>query len=420
MSSVTRLVFVALLAVACSPSGGGSGGASAGSGGAAGSASGAGATATAAGGSGGSASTSAQAATRNPVPSAVDGADPWGVLGPLTGSYVAKVSSLTSDCSEDPDVPFDYSRFAGRPFTPVSQTYSGMLEQRGDEIVFEIDEGLVFARVDGDRWVDVVRVGGDGVTHYHDGLALARAASGHVVSGETAWTFQSVRSWQPEPCSGRTAFAIEVRDDAPIGGAQDLHFVLRWPVTSSADLDLMIESASSGSTSENRRAFVGEVQSRCHVLHSAGTAGAAADSQPVAWIHPMADTRLAHHEEIIRCASGTYGTWEIDVVNWSGHETVDFEIEVFEGPTIGVDRRAERWLGSKEDSVAPHARRDILFRYAPPPSTGAGAGFVATFAYLRLPIPRPLDPLSGSVLGFNKAAALDVSYRELLTNVGLD
>jgi hypothetical protein len=350
----------------------------------------------------------------------VDGADPWGVLGTLTGSYVAKVSSLSSDCSEDPDVPFDSTRYPGRPFTPVSQTYSGTLEQRGDEIVFEIGEGLIFARVVGDRLIDVVRVGGDGVTHYHDGLAIAPSAAGHLVSGETAWTFESVRSWQPEPCSGRTAFEIEVRDDAPAGSARDLQFVLRWPVTSSADLDLMIESAASGSSSDDQRAFLGEVYNRCHVLHSAGTAGAADDSQPVAWIHPLEDTRLAYHEEIIRCASGTYGTWEIDVVNWSGAETVDFEIEVFEGPTLGVDRRSERWLGLKEESVAPHTRRQILFRYAPPPVSGASAGFVTSFVYLRYPIPRPRDPISSSVLGFNKAAALDVSYRELLTNVGLD
>ena len=40
-------------------------------------------------------------------------------------------------------------------------------------------------------------------------------------------------------------------------------------------------------------------------------------------------------------------------------------------------------------------------------------------AILRQPLRRPNDPLSGSVLGFNKAAALDVSYAEFLANVGL-
>ncbi len=353
--------------------------------------------------------------------SAVDGADPWAVLGALTGDFTANVAALESDCTYGPEVPFDYWRFPGlAPFEPFAQSYVGTLEQRGGEIVFELGEGLVFARVEGDRLIDVVRVGAEGVTRFHDGFAVAQTAAGFLISGESAWTFEGNFWWQ-ESCHGRTSVTLERSGDAPAGAARDLQFVLRWPVNSNADLDLMVESAASSSLSlrsvEDRRAFLGEVQSRCHVLHSAGTAGASDDANVVAWIRPLRETDLPYHEEIIRCASGSYGTWSLDVVNWSGDETVDFEVEAFEGPSIGVDRTAERELGLIELTVVPHSRRHIQFNYVPPPSvTGAGA---VVNQIRRVPVPRPRDPISGSVLGFNKAAALGIPYDEFLRNVGL-
>jgi len=355
-------------------------------------------------------------ASRESVKSVVDGADPWGVLGELTGAYSARVESLANDCEWGPEVPFD-RRYPGQPFVPFSLVYDGTLEQRGSDIVFEIGEGLVFAKREADRLIDVTRVGAEGVTHYDDGLEIARSADGFRISGESAWTFDPTA--RPEPvCHGRTSWTIDVRGGPPTGGPRDLQFVLRWPVTSSADLDLMIRSASYGDDSgDDYREFLGHVLGFCHVLHSAGTAGAAADSVPVSWIAPLEQTDLPYHEEIIRCKDSSYGTWFLEVVNWSAEQPVDFAIEVFEGPTIGVDRRVERGLGVLEASVTPHSNASLVFHYVPPPSSG-GVGIV--FGGIgRAPLPRPHDPISGSVLGFDKAAALDVSYDEFLANVGL-
>jgi hypothetical protein len=61
----------------------------------------------------------------------------------------------------------------------------------------------------------------------------------------------------------------------------------------------------------------------------------------------------------------------------------------------------------------------LQFDHQPPPLP-PGSGSVVITIPTREPAPRPRDPISHSVLGFNKAALLDVSYAELLENVGLD
>jgi hypothetical protein len=371
-------------------------------------------------GGGGDGSSSAGVAPRGAsaaaLESAVDGADPWAVLGELSGDYSAEVGALASDCTYGPEVPFD-GRWPWQPFLPFSGRYQGTLEQRGDEVVFEIGEGLVFARVEGDRLVDVVRVGAEGVTRYEDGFAIRRVGSGAVLSGESDWSYEP-GYYDEEPCGGRASWHIALKGDAPSGSARDLHFVLRWPAASHADLDLLVEQTERRGDGDHR-AFLGEVQNRCHVLHSAGTAGAAGDSQPVAWIQPLAETELPHHEEIVRCQAAPYGSWYLDVANWSADERVDFEIEVFEGPTIGVDRDVERALGMLEERVAPHDVSILVFQYVPPPSGGSAGGIITTRPITRRPLEREDDPLTGSGLGFNKAAALDVSYAEFLENLGL-
>jgi hypothetical protein len=140
------------------------------------------------------------------------------VLGELTGTYVAQVTALSSECRWGPEVPFDGRSFGGTPFRPFSESYWGTLEQRGDQVVFEISEGLVFARLEADRLVDVVRVAGDGVTHYHDGLVVTPAAAGFLVSGETDWTFESgIPGSRRRARGGRPGRS---RDDAPVGASR--------------------------------------------------------------------------------------------------------------------------------------------------------------------------------------------------------
>ena len=387
-----RPLAVALLALACSNGGGGS--------------------------DPGQTSLAPQGASANALLTAVNGADPWSALGELTGGYSAVVTALETDCSHGPDVPFDFALHPVRPLEPFSQSYSGTIEQRGDEIVFELGEGLVFARVEGTRLVEVVRVGAEGVTHFHDGFAVAPVGSGYLVSGESSWTF-SDGHWSPgEVCHGRSSLILEDRADAPTGGERDLHFVLRWPVSSAADLDLMVQPANAGD--RDLRAFLGRVWGGgCFVLRSSGTAGAAEDSRVVGWIHSLRETALPHHEEVIRCANGAYGTWEVDVVNWSGDEPVDFEVEIFEGPTLGVNPSLERAIELLEQTVAPHSLTRMNWSHPPPPPLGIELDFTLE-GLARKPAQRPLDPISHSALGFNKAAALDVPYDEFLANVGLD
>jgi hypothetical protein len=369
------------------------------------------------GGNGGGAPAEAgaqpQGASADALVTAVDGANPWSALGDLTGSYSAVVTALESGCAIGPDVPFDPDPYVwSKPFAPFSEPYAGTVEQRGDDVVFELGEGLVFASVVGGRLVDVVRVGADGVQSFDDGFDVAEAGDGFLVSGESDWTF-SDEHWNPgEVCRGRSSLALDVRGDAPTSSARDLHIVLRWPVASGADLDLLVQAAYS-----DQRAFLGEVQSRCHVLRSSGTAGAADDSRVVGWVRPLRDTKLPHHEEVIRCAEGSYGRWRFEVVNWSAVEPVDFAVEIFEGPSLGVDPTAERALALLEESAAPHSLTSLEFDYVPPPPE-AGVGAVIVII-ARKPAERPLDPISHSVLGFNKAAALDVSYDDFLANVGL-
>jgi hypothetical protein len=359
-----------------------------------------------------------QGASANALLTAVNGSDPWSELGPLTGSYTAAVTALESDCSYGPDVPFDSQLHPVRPLEPFSQSYSGTIEQRGDEVVFELGEGMVFARLEGSRLVEVVRVAAEGVTHFDDDFAVAPVGSGYLVSGDSSWTFAD-EHWSPgETCSGRTSLILEVRGDAPKSAARDLQFVLRWPVHSSADLDLMVRPAGNG----DQRAYLGRVGGgSCFVLRSSGTAGAAEDSRVVGWIHPLGETALPHHEEVIRCANGAYGVWEVDVVNWGGDEPVDFEVEVFEGPTLGVNPSLERAIALLEQTATPHSFMQMSWDHVPPPPSGIGIVIDFTLEGIaRKPAQRPLDPISHTALGFNKAAALDVSYGEFLANVGLD
>ncbi len=374
----------------------------------------------ASGGVASSARVAPQGASASALISEIDGADPWGSLGELTGIHLTKLTALSNDCRVGPEVPFD-RRHPSQPFRPFDQSYSGTLEQRGAEIVFELGEGLVFARIEAERLVDIVRIGAEGVTHYLDALEIARAGTGFRISGESDWSFRG-GGFDPETCSGTTLWEIDAGGDRPTAGARDLQVVLRWPVTSGADLDLLVGVPPPQSFfpfDSDWRSFVGEIRGRCHVLRSAGAAGSPDDSSPVDWIRPLRETQLPHHEEVIRCAAAVYGDWNFQVVNWSGTERVEFAIEVFEGPSIGIDPTRERWLGLIERAAAPHALERVAFRYSPPPRSSQ-YGASGTFSSdVRKPIPRPRDPITHSLLGFNKAAVLDVPYAEFLRNVGV-
>ena len=84
-AAVAAAVTIALLALACSSGSGGDGG----------------------GGRQAAARRAPRGATQDSVQSAVDGADPWAVLGELSGTYTAHVTALANDCAYGPEFPFD-------------------------------------------------------------------------------------------------------------------------------------------------------------------------------------------------------------------------------------------------------------------------------------------------------------------------
>jgi hypothetical protein len=278
--------------------------------------------------------------------------------------------------------------------------------------------GLLFARIESTRLVDVVRVGAEGVTRFTDGFELEVTEAGSQrISGESRWSFEG-DFWLDESCEGRSAFAFDLFPRLPKPHARDLHFVLRWPATSSADLDLLILSPGFNGSDFDRREFLGEVYGSCHVLHSSGTAGAAPNSKIADWVHPLSATPRAYHEEIIRCGAALYGDWYLDIANWSPDQSVDFEIEVFEGASLGIDAAAERAVALHASQATPQTLVRLLFNHRPAQYNSSGST-ITLLPSRREPAPRPRDPLSHSLLGFNKAVALDVPYDDFLANQGL-
>jgi hypothetical protein len=378
----------------------------------------------------------AGAAQASPA-SAVDPVDPWSALGPLTGQHRISISRLSDDCSFGPDVSFDPYRGSGvEPPAdreePLIQTYDTQVTQKGDALVFELGEGLVLARWSEaeQRLVEVVRVGAEGVTQYLDGFAAAAVSEAddlRILSGESDWSFED-RYWEPgEVCQGRTLWQMEQRSQRPSSATTDVHFVLRWPAESRADLDLMLrppEGAFDDISDENAFAHFGEVNDGCYVLHAVGVAVAEDDPAEAVggpahgFVTPFEETALADHEEILRCGSASYGTFEVWVVNWS-REAADFELAIFDGPGVGTGAASGRSFGVTEGRAAPLSATWYAFEWMPPPSQGAGYSVDVWTSDLREPAARGLDSLTGTLLGFDKAAYEGVDFDAFLDALGL-
>jgi hypothetical protein len=388
-----------------------------------------------------------QTASTGPPPpapaSAVDPFEPWSALGALTGRYEVVVTQIENDCTYGPDVPFDYEMEwiawypepePEPPTVPLTGTYYTNLTQRGDAVVFELGEGVVLARwsATAGRLTEVERIGAEGVTFYLDGFdagPVSETDDRLLIAGESEWEFHD-EYWEPgEICRGRATWELLRLYDPPVSGSRDLHFVLRWPAESRADLDLMIrEPDDRDSFTQEYYSHFANVEASCYQLHAAGYAVAdEGDEEAVGgpasgFFAALGDTALPYHEEIIRCAYASYGYWEIGVVNWNAVEDVDFEIEVFVGRGLNTGGPQERSFGANSDAVAPLTMATAYFQLSPPTTPGGAYGIIIVSRDRppRTPVARPLDPITDTPLGFNKAAYEGFTYAEFLAALGLE
>ncbi len=367
-----------------------------------------------------------------PAPaSIVDPMDPWSSLGVLTGGYRLSVERIENDCRSGPDVPARRTS---------SASYGITLTQRGSSLAFELGEGVVFAEWDpaSGRLQNVERVGAEGVTSYLDGFAVTlrdETTEGTVISGESAWRFKHEGRMDEdypdefyasgEECFGRTRWRAERFQAAPNATPRDLQIVLRWPVESGADLDLTIEpNGYADWRRELAQVDFSDGLSGCYQLHASGTAVADAASAPNPFddfVADLGETTLPYHEEVIRCRYADYGWWYFQVTNWSQSETVDYELEVFWGPRVNTTRRGERSFGAQPETAAPLTRNQMSFKLLPPPRPGGNASGTVTVGIIGVVLhpTRPLGPVTGTFLEFNKAAYEGLSYDAFLSALGL-